>query len=86
MLIDKNVGILNTTWDKELPKVIHDPRYRAIPQQYRKFLYDEYVKNQDIEKQRRQQWEKNRHLKQQFITAVDDLVNQGLIKADTEYD
>ena len=45
MLVDKQVSILNTTWDKELPKVIHDTRYRAIPQSFRKYLYDEYVKN-----------------------------------------
>lgn len=56
MLVDKNVDLLNTTWEKELPKVIHDPRYRLIPQMYRRMIYDEYVKQQDVESERKALW------------------------------
>jgi len=32
MLKEKKVDVFNTNWMKELPKVIHDPRCRLIPQ------------------------------------------------------
>ena len=31
MLKEKKVGVINTTFEKELPKILHDPRYRIIP-------------------------------------------------------
>jgi len=43
MLQEKKVGVLNTTWEKELPKLVHDPRFRLVPQQFRRMLYEEYA-------------------------------------------
>jgi hypothetical protein len=45
MLADNKVDVINTSWDNELPKIIHDPRYRIIPQQFRRMIYEEYVKS-----------------------------------------
>lgn len=44
MLRERKVNTLASTWDKELSKVIHDQRYRLIPQQYRQMIYEEFVK------------------------------------------
>jgi hypothetical protein len=44
MLVDKKVDVLNTTWEKELPKVIHDERYRLVHKEFRRLIYDEFVK------------------------------------------
>jgi hypothetical protein len=49
MLKELKVDVLNTSWEKELPKVIHDPRYRLIPQKYRQLVYEEYINNINVE-------------------------------------
>ena len=74
MLAEKKVCILNTTWEKELPKVIHDSLCRLIPQQYRKFVYEEYGKQQDIEQQRKELWKKFGHLKDKYISTLENLI------------
>lgn len=56
MLKDLKVDVLNTTWEKELPKVIHDPRYRMIPSQYRQMIYEEYINSINLEQQRKKIW------------------------------
>lgn len=56
MLAETKVGSLDTTWEKELPKFIHDPRYRLIPQIYRPLIFEQYVKTIDLDEQRKKQW------------------------------
>ena len=59
MLKELKVDVLNTTWEKELPKVIHDARYRQIPQMYRRTLYDEYIATFNLEQLRKRRWQKH---------------------------
>ena len=85
MLKDLKIDALNSTWEKELPKVIHDQRYRLIPQKYRPLVYDEYINTHNLESQRKKLWQKHQVFKDQFVKALEELISNGKIKSDTEF-
>ncbi|RWS06816.1 hypothetical protein B4U79_04823 [Dinothrombium tinctorium] len=60
MLIEKEVSAFST-WEKELHKIVFDPRYLLLTSKERKQVFDKYVKERAEEERR----EKRQRLKQQ---------------------
>ncbi|CDW79923.1 transcription elongation regulator 1 isoform 2 [Stylonychia lemnae] len=85
MLKEKKVDVFNTNWMKELPKVIHDPRCRLIPTQYREMIFEEYIKNIDLDRQRKKLWQQNSTLKQQFNDTLQKLIIEKKLDQDSEF-
>jgi hypothetical protein len=64
-LKEKNIG-LNAVYQKELPKIVYEERYKHLPQELRKKVFDEYVKE---------------YLpKQKQLTAIERKKNQEKLK------
>ncbi len=85
MLKDLKIDVLNSSWDKELPKMIHDTRYRAIPQKYRFLIYEEYINSINVDAKRKQLWQKHHQLKDQFVRSLESYINDGTITSESEY-
>ena len=50
MLVERDVST-KSSWEKELPKIVFDPRYKLLPQQaLRRRAFDNYVKTRGQEK------------------------------------
>ena len=65
LLREKNIGI-NALYQKELPKIVYEERYKNLPQEFRRKTFDEYVKDFLP--------------KQKHLTAVDRKKNQEKLK------
>lgn len=85
MLKDIDVDVVHSTYQKELPKFIHDPRYRTVPQKYRPMIYEQFVNSCNIEAQRRRLWVKNQEFKDAFAKKLEELIADGKITSDSEY-
>ena len=85
MLKDLKVDVVHSTYQRELPKFIHDSRYRSVPQKYRPVVYEQYVSSCNVEAQRRRLWVKNQEVKDAFAKKLEELIAEGAITSDSEY-
>jgi hypothetical protein len=85
MLKDLKVDVVHSTYQRELPKFIHDTRYRSVPQKYRPVVYEQYVSSCNVEAQRRRLWVKNQEVKDAFAKKLEALIAEGAITSDSEY-
>jgi len=85
MLIEREVAT-NSTWEKQLPKIVFDPRYKILPQQaLRRRVYDHYVKHRADEERSEKKMQKEESLKVlQPIFSSEDFLEQvtGATEAD----
>ena len=49
MLQEKQLA-RSTSWEKTLSTFIYDPRYTALPKQYRKLVFDDFMKKNAVDK------------------------------------
>ena len=85
MLKDLKVDVVHSTYQRELPKFIHDSRYRMVTQKYRPMIYEQYVNSCNVEGQRRRLWVKNQEVKDAFAKKLEELIGDGSITSDSEY-
>ena len=85
MLKEKQITGVNSTYDKDLSKIIHDPRYLKVAKQYRMRVYDEYLEGVNQETYRKKMWQKHNTIKAKFEEVLENLISQGIINSATEY-
>ena len=60
-----------STWEKELHKIVFDPRYLLLTSRERKQVFDKYVKER-AEEERREKRNKMRETKEEFRRLLAD--------------
>lgn len=71
-------------WEKALTELIYDDRYLALPKEYRKLVYDEYMKRGNVERMREEVKTKEM-IEAQVRAMMQEYRRQGKITATTEY-
>uniref|UniRef100_A0A1I8HJF4 Transcription elongation regulator 1 n=1 Tax=Macrostomum lignano TaxID=282301 RepID=A0A1I8HJF4_9PLAT len=79
MLAEKQVSAFST-WDKELHKIVFDPRYLLLPSKERKLVFDQYMK----ERAEEERLEKNRKLREKK-EAYKALLEEAKVSAKTTF-
>lgn len=70
MLKEKEVSAFST-WEKELHKIVFDPRYLLLASKERKQVFEKYVKDR-AEDERREKRNKMQKKKDEFRTLMED--------------
>ncbi|XP_077992792.1 transcription elongation regulator 1-like isoform X2 [Glandiceps talaboti] len=70
MLYERGVSAFST-WDKELHKIVFDPRYLLLNPKERKQVFDRYVK-QRAEEERKEKHSKLKEKKEEFRSLLED--------------
>lgn len=70
MLTEKQVSAFST-WEKELHKIVFDPRYLLLTSKERKYVFDQYVKER-AEEERREKRNRLREKKDQFRSLLEE--------------
>uniref|UniRef100_T1IIS2 Transcription elongation regulator 1 n=1 Tax=Strigamia maritima TaxID=126957 RepID=T1IIS2_STRMM len=70
MLVEKEVSAFST-WEKELHKIVFDPRYLLLTSKERKQVFEKYVKER-AEEERREKRNKMRERKDDFRRLLED--------------
>jgi transcription elongation regulator 1 len=70
MLQEKEVSAFST-WEKELHKIVFDPRYLLLTSKERKQVFESYVKER-AEEERKEKRNKLREKKDQFRSLLED--------------
>ncbi|XP_056140413.1 transcription elongation regulator 1-like isoform X2 [Lampris incognitus] len=70
MLLERGVSAFST-WDKELHKIVFDPRYLLLNPKERKQVFDQYVKTR-AEEERKEKKNKLMHAKDEFRRMMED--------------
>lgn len=70
MLKEKEVSAFST-WEKELHKIVFDPRYLLLASKERKQVFEKYVKDR-AEDERREKRHKMQKKKDEFRTLMED--------------
>ena len=65
-----------STWEKELHKIVFDPRYLLLTSKERKQVFEQYVKER-AEEERREKRNKLKERKEQFRQLLDDAKLHG---------
>ena len=52
---------------------------------YRKVIYEDYVRNQDLDKKRKEMWESNKELKNKLNFVYRDLAKKGIIDSNSQF-
>ena len=60
-----------STWEKELHKIVFDPRYLLLPSKERKLIFDQYVKER-AEEERKEKRNKMKECKESFKVLMQD--------------
>ena len=60
-----------STWEKELHKIVFDPRYLLLTSKERKTVFDQYVKER-AEEERKEKRNKMKETKEQFKQLMDE--------------
>eukprot|EP00826_Nyctotherus_ovalis_P032108 TRINITY_DN25928_c0_g1_i2.p2 TRINITY_DN25928_c0_g1~~TRINITY_DN25928_c0_g1_i2.p2 ORF type:complete len:126 (+),score=47.65 TRINITY_DN25928_c0_g1_i2:597-974(+) len=71
-------------WEKALTELIYDDRYSALPKEYRKLVYDEYMKRGNVERMREEVKTKEM-IEAQVRAMMEEYRRQGKITATIEY-
>ncbi|XP_025093213.1 transcription elongation regulator 1-like isoform X2 [Pomacea canaliculata] len=75
MLAEKEVSAFST-WEKELHKIVFDPRYLLLTSKERKQVFDQYVKER-AEEERREKHRKMKERKEAFRQLLEDAKLHG---------
>lgn len=70
MLLERGVSAFST-WDKELHKIVFDPRYMLLTPKERKQVFDQYVKTR-AEEERKEKKNKLLQAREDFKTMMDE--------------
>ena len=65
-----------STWEKELHKIVFDPRYLLLTSKERKQVFEQYVKER-AEEERREKRNKLKERKEHFRQLLDDAKLHG---------
>ncbi|XP_078586980.1 transcription elongation regulator 1-like isoform X1 [Branchiostoma floridae x Branchiostoma japonicum] len=79
MLLERGVSAFST-WDKELHKIVFDPRYLLLNNKERKQVFEQYVK-QRAEDERKEKRSKLKEAKEEFV----QLMEEAKISAKTSF-
>lgn len=75
MLQEKEVSAFST-WEKELHKIVFDPRYLLLTSKERKQVFESYVKER-AEEERKEKRNKLKERKDQFRALMEDVKLHG---------
>ncbi|XP_033222596.1 transcription elongation regulator 1 isoform X2 [Belonocnema kinseyi] len=75
MLAEKDVSAFST-WEKELHKIVFDPRYLLLTSKERKQVFEKYVKER-AEEERREKRNKMKERKDQFQKLLEEAILHG---------
>ncbi|XP_046625933.1 transcription elongation regulator 1 isoform X1 [Neodiprion virginianus] len=75
MLAEKDVSAFST-WEKELHKIVFDPRYLLLTSKERKQVFEKYVKER-AEEERREKRNKMKERKEQFQKLLEEATLHG---------
>jgi len=74
----------SVTWEKALPLLIYDNRYLSFPKQYRKLVFDDFMKKNSVQKIREEMIVRQ-EIEQNIKKMMDEYLESGKITAQTEY-
>jgi len=83
MLKEKNL-IKQIPWEKALLQFIYDERYSALPKQYRKLVYDDFMKTNSVDRIRAEMKYKQ-EIEEKVRKMMEEYVKRGKIISSTEY-
>ena len=82
MLKEKNM--ISVSWDKALPQLIYDDRYSSFPKEYRKLVYEDYVKMNNVDRMREEIKTKEK-TEEEIRKMMEEYHKARQITATTEY-
>jgi len=81
LLKEKNIG-LNAVYQKELPKIVYEERYKNLPQELRKKVFDEYVKEY-LPKQKQQTAIERKKNQEKLKNLLNEMIEKSIITLKT---
>lgn len=83
MLQEKNIS-LNSTYQRELPKIMNDPRFNNLPQDFRKRTFDEYIKD-ILPKQRHSSVLERKKNQEELNSLLNNFIERGVLTLKTTF-
>ncbi len=73
-----------TQWERALSQFIYDGRYTALPKQYRKMVYEDFMKKNSFERMR-EELRIKQDVGRKMREMMQEYLDSGKITAGTEY-